>query len=184
MRFCTECGAAIEPGADFCYACGATFRSAVTSGAGQGAADQPEPVQYDPAAVRTAVANSMKVVAYSVSRLIMVWVVLAIVMGAVSIIVSPYMKEFLEEAYGTTITDGQILFEGGCLFASGFLALTASMLLRRLRLFWVCLISCIAAALVSYPGMGGITGVITAAIGLYMSMAIFRCRPVFDVRES
>jgi len=180
MRYCTECGSPVESGAGFCYACGANIRVAPNPASEPAAADQPENVRYDPEAIHNSIVASLKIAAASISKLITIWVVLSLIMGIVSIAISPYMKDILKETYNIAFSDSQMLFEGLCLIVSGVTAFIASVLLRKLKLFWVCFVSCIVAALISYPGMGGFTGVITAAIGIYMSMAIYRCRPAFE----
>ncbi len=167
----------IEPGAEFCFACGANVPAFARSNIS--ASDTPEPYQYDPAAIQRANVATLKVAAFSISKMIMIWVMLSLIMGVVSIAISPYMEETLEETYGVAFTDSQIWTEGLCLITSGLAALVSVILLRKLKAFWVCFISCIASALLSYPGMGGFAGVMTAGIGLYMSMAVMRCRPAF-----
>ena len=180
VRYCTECGSPIEPGAGFCYACGANIRQVPGANPDPAGAAQPEEVRFDPEAIHNSIVASLKIASASISKLISIWVLLSLVMGVVSIAISPYMKEVLEDMYNVTFSYNQMLFEGLCLIFSGLTAALASVLLKKLRLFWLCLASCIASALISYPGMGGFAGVITAAIGLYMSMAIYRCRPAFE----
>ena len=180
MRRCAECGSLIEPGAEFCYSCGANVRPAPGSNPEPSGAAQPEEVRYDPETIHRNIVTSLKIASVAISKLILIWVLLSLIMGIVSIAISPLMKETLEDVYHVTFSYNQMLLEGICLIISGLAALVASVLLRKLRFFWLCLASCIASALISYPGMGGFVGVITAAIGLYMSMAIYRCRPAFE----
>jgi len=111
--------------------------------------------------------------------MIRIWVVLAIAIGVISIVLAPYTVNFFRDVYGLTVTVPEIVREGMFLVVSGIAALVSSVLLKMTKMFWVCLICCVVAALTSYPGMGGFSGVITAAIGMYMALAIARCRPAF-----
>ena len=179
QRVCEECGSPIEPGATFCYACGANYKERAPKYYYEAPyGDHPPQEMYEQPRAAPAV-SSLEIVAASISRLIQIWVFMSIVLGMLSLIVGPALAELIEQTYGTEVPVSEIVKEGLFLLISGLAALVSSILLRKLKQFWVCFACCIAAALTSYPGMGGIAGVFTAVVGLYMSMAIMRCRPAF-----
>ena len=118
-------------------------------------------------------------VAESISNLIRIWGILAIIFGVIDIVGTLFLQE-LQNITGQTISAGQIYLEGTALFVSGLTALTSSLLLKKRKLFWISFICCLVAAFSSYFGMGGFIGIMTTMIGFYMSFAVMRCRRAFQ----
>ena len=150
IRYCADCGSLIEPGATFCYACGANYREPVLRQNQFQPYGEPDDGQtYGPYSAGSFVPPSLEAVALSISKMISIWVVLAIAIGVISIVLAPYTFNFFRDVYGLTVTVPEIVREGMFLVVSGIAALVSSVLLKMTKMFWVCLICCVVAALTS-----------------------------------
>lgn len=208
IRFCRECGNAIPRDSDFCYACGAlapaspAIRIVRSDGpaAGQetpsdsslqGSDSVPpngqetftqtggEAVFTIPPEVLRSYTMTLARIAKSVSNMVSIWAVIALIFGTISLVSAPAMVQMLNEFYGTVVDIDTIYHESSFLLFSGLTALIAAVLLRKLRMMHVCIICLVISAFASYPGVGGFLGLVTCMAGLYMALAAYRCRRVF-----
>ena len=182
VRFCRECGAAIPDGSDFCYACGAmapapASRPAAAYTENQGL--QPDDFQALQESIARAYIPALENVAGTLARFILIWAVIALFFGIVSVFYGNLFPQEISllSQYGVSLS---ALSEAGMfLTASGAAALVTVLLLKKLRAFWLCVMLCLASAILSYPGMGGFSGILTAFAGAYMALGIYRCRRAF-----
>jgi len=193
IRFCTECGKAIPYGSDFCYACGALAPASPTviavvndaKAAGQETPSNSSTQTNSPNSlpptefILQTYKLTLSKIARSVSNMTMVWGIISILMGTMSIITAPTLAQVYNDFYATSIDVNSILLEGMHLEISGVAALAGSYLLRKLRMLNVCIGCLVVSAVASYPGVGGFLGVITCLVGCYMALAAYRCRRAF-----
>jgi len=161
---CTKCGAKLEPGSQFCPACGtplgAMMGNASYQTAGSGG---PDPFAYG---------LQSKLGTYAI--LTAIYGVLALlyglfVIGGMGLIVDTY-----KEVYGTTLSGDIVMAVGAISVLSSVAAIAGAYLAKKCKMFTVTIVLYLVASITSIC-----LTVITLVIGLVFTYLVFRCKPAF-----
>lgn len=168
-RFCTQCGALLEPGASFCAACGANV------------SDMESATATTTAAPRTSTGGGDRA---SVGILILIWSLFALFYGAYCVMFSEAivdtMVDMLEENgydLDTTGLSDSLVIEGASLVLSGVFGLMSTFLVLKGIMYKVAFFCLVGCTITSWPFF------LTVIVGILVTLMLQRRRGSFSSRS-